>query len=161
MSIKISKVSLNLPFGLGGCDLEPSDTEQRAAWTLYVEMMTRVVVQPLDPEHGVLREVLDSLYSLFKLTRDVLRDAGPGVANGKNSLGPLAISVLNQGLRPFMAKWHPRLKDYEASRKDDVTQVEYEKRWEHYQTMRQELATMQEEMKIYADVLAMIAGAKE
>lgn len=159
--VKVKKLSLRLPFNLGECELEPSDVEQRAAWTLYVELMTRVAVQPLDPEHGVLREVLDSLYTIFKLTRDVLKDAGPEVAKGANSLGPIAIAVLNQGLRPFMAKWHPRLKDYEDKRASGVSQVEHEHRWEAYQEMRQELAHTQEEMKIYADVLAIIAGAKE
>jgi hypothetical protein len=159
--IKVKKLTLGLPFKLGSCELEPNDVEQRTAWTLYVELMTRVAVQPLDPEHGILREVLDSLYTIFKLTRDILKDAGPGVAKGPASLGPIAIAVLNQGLRPFTAKWHPRLKDYEAKRAGDVSQVAHEHAWELAQEMRQDLAQTQEELKIYADVLALIAGAKE
>ena len=94
MGIEVKKLSLNLPFGLGGIDLEPDETQQKAAWTLYVELITRAAVQPLDEEEGLLREVLNSLYTIFKLTRDVLRDAGPGVANGPTSRGSVASRLL-------------------------------------------------------------------
>jgi len=160
MDIKAKRLSLNLPFGLGGIDLEPDEVQEKAAWTLYVELMTRTAVQPLDEEEGLLREVLKSLYSLFELTRNVLRDAGPGVAKGPNSLGPVAIDVLNKGLRPFMAKWHPRLSAYEAKSPEGVSPVEHEHKWGYYQEMRQELEDMQAQMRIYADALAKIAGAK-
>ena len=160
MDIKAKRLSLNLPFGLGGIDLEPDEVQEKAAWTLYVELMTRIAVQPLDEEEGLLREVLNSLYKLFDLTRTILRDAGPGVAKGPNSLGPVAIGVLNKGLRPFIAKWHPRLSAYEAKRPESVSQVEHEHNWESYKQIRQELEDMQGQMRIYADALAKIAGAK-
>lgn len=46
------KVSLNLPFGLGGIDQswEPDDDERRAAWEFYVELCTRIATVP--PEAG-------------------------------------------------------------------------------------------------------------
>jgi hypothetical protein len=160
MAIGVTKLSLNLPFGLGGVTIEPDEVQERAAWTLYVELMTRAAVQPLESNTGVLREVLDSLYSLFDLTRSVLREVGPGVAKGPDSLGPIAIEVLNKGLRPFMAKWHPLLAEYEINRPDGVSQGEHERRWEHYEEMRQELESLQKEMRVYADALATIAGAK-
>ncbi len=46
---------------------EPNDTERRAAWELYVELVTRVATVPL--EYGLLREALTSLYSLFSSAR--------------------------------------------------------------------------------------------
>lgn len=161
MGIKATKLSLNLPFGLGGIVIEPNEAEQRAAWTLYVELMTRVAVQPLDPDTGLLREALKSLYSLFDLTRKILLDAGPEVAHGPESLGPIAIEVLNEGLRPFTAKWHPRLLDHETWRPSEMSQLEHERQWQHYDEMRQELEDVQKKMRKYADALAKIAGAKE
>lgn len=160
MGVRATKLSLNLPFGLGGIVIEPNEAEQRAAWTLYVELMTRVAVQSLDPETGLLREALKSLYSLFDLTRRILLEAGPEVAHGPESLGPVAIEVLNKGLRPFTAKWHPRLLDYETQRPTDKSQVEHERQWQYYDEMRQELAEVQEKMRGYAEALAKIAGAK-
>lgn len=157
---KSKSISLALPFGLGGIEMEVDQTQAKAAWTLYVELMTRIAVQPLDDENGVLREVLNSLYKLFELTRTILTEIGPGVAKGQNSLGPVAIAILNKGLRPFMSKWHPRLAAYEAKRPDGVSQIEHEHNWEHYHAMRDELADVQDNMRLYADALAQIAGAK-
>jgi hypothetical protein len=79
------KVSLNLPFGLGGVEQtwEPNDDERRAAWELHVELVTRIATVPLEPGAGLQREALTSLYSLFPTTRDILRRYGPGVAQAK------------------------------------------------------------------------------
>jgi hypothetical protein len=114
--IKATKLSLNLPFDLGGIELEPDETQQRAAWKLYIELTTRIAVQPLSLDEGLMREALTSLYSLFGTTRDVLKEAGPEVGAAPDTVGGIAIAVLNRGLRPFLAKWHPRLQDWEAQR---------------------------------------------
>jgi hypothetical protein len=103
------RVSLGLPFGLGSISgtWGPDDAERRAAWEMYVELVTRISVEPLGPEEGLLREVLGSLYSLFGSTRDILRRYGPEVAIPKRghelSFGSIAVTVLNRALRPC---WH-------------------------------------------------------
>lgn len=160
MPIKAKSLSVGLPFGLGSLELEANEAEQRAAWSLYVELTTRVAIQPFDPEMGSLRSVLTSLYSLFSLTREILREAGPGVAHGPNSFGPIAIKVLTEGLAPF-TKWHQPLLDYQQTRPPDVSVLTHERAWEHFSTMQNELAELQQQMRIYTDVLAKIAGVKE
>lgn len=160
MAIKATKLSLSLPFELGKLEFEPNEVEQRAAWALYVELTTRIATTPFDPERGLLRVVLNSLYSLFDLTREILREAGPDVAEGPNSFGAVAIDILNKGLRPFTTKWHSALLAHEQERLPDVSVLAHEHAWKHTQEMRQELAELQEEMKIYADVLAQIAGVE-
>jgi len=160
MVIKATKLSVGLPFNLGSLEFAADEVQQRAAWSLYVELKTRTAIQSLYPEEGLLREVLTSLYSLFGLTREILREAGPEVAKGPNSLGPVAIEVLNKGLRPFTAKWHPRLLAYEQKRPPDVSALEHEHAWEHALEMRRELAELQEQMRVYADALAKIAAVK-
>jgi len=157
--IKAKKLSVGLPFGLGNIEFEANEVEQRAAWSLYVELTTRVAVQPLDPESGLLREVLASFYSVFAITRKILSDAGPAVAHGPESFGPIAIEVLNKGLRPFTSKWHPLLQSHENKRAADVSAYEHEQKWEYYQNMRRELIELQKQMAIYANVLAKISGA--
>ena len=69
------KVSLNLPFGLGGVEQTwvPDDDERLAAWELYVELSTRITTVPLHAGTGLVREALSSLYSLFGTTREILR----------------------------------------------------------------------------------------
>jgi hypothetical protein len=160
MAIKPIQLSVNLPFGLGGMTFIADEAQQKAAWALYVELVTRVAVQPLDENHGLLREALASLYSLFAITRTILRECGSEIANGPESLGPIAIEVLNKGLRPFLAEWHPRLESWEARRKEGTSKFDHEREWADFKEMRKALAATQAEMRIYADMLAKISGAK-
>ena len=150
MGLKLRTVSINLPFGLGGVEVGVSEAEARAAWSLYVEFATRVAVRPLEPGHGFPREALSSLYSLFATTRDVLRQAGPEIAEGPDALGPLAIRVLNDGLRPFTGRWHTELRKFEETgeRGDWPLRAEFDR----------ELERVQAELGKYVDVLAQLAG---
>jgi hypothetical protein len=160
MPAKIKTLHLSLPFGIGGVTIEPNDVEQRAAWSLYVELVSRIAIQPLKDDEGLLREALTSLYRLFEVTRAVLKEAGPDVGNGPESLGAIALAVLNDGLRPFLAKWHPRLKNHEDQRPPTVSQPDHERAWPDYATLRAELELLQANLREYADALGKIAGVK-
>lgn len=151
---------MQLPFGLASVELELDDAQQRAAWELYVELATRVAVQPLDSEGGLLREALASLHALFGVTRDVLRRAGPTVGASESSIGGVAIAVLNRGLRPFLTKWHPELADWEARRGPDISQSAHEQRWERVAELREELNQLRGELEVYAKALASSAGVR-
>ena len=156
--VKATKLTVGLPFNLGSIELENDEAQQRAAWSLYVELSTRIAVQPLDENEGILREALTSLYNVFNITRQILREAGPDIAKNSNSLGAIAIDVLNKGLRPFLVKWHPLLKDYEEKKSPAVTTVDHERAWEHTVDLRQELEQVRQQMVIYVAALAKIAG---
>jgi hypothetical protein len=154
MALRLRSLSINLPFGLGGVHVEVTQAQARAAWNLYVEMATRVAVAPLGPAAGSAREALNSLYTLFGTTREVLRAAGPEIADGPEALGPLAIRVLNEGLRPFMARWHARLLTFEVTQgvgRDDST-------WPERAEFDADLQRVQSELAKYVTVLADIAG---
>jgi hypothetical protein len=133
-------LSVGLPFDLGQIEFEPDESQQKAAWELYVEVTTRIAIQPLGSDEGLMREALSSLYSIFGATREILRQAGPSVAQGPNSFGPMAIEVLNKGLRPFLAKWHPLLLSYEQKCAPDVSARDHERSWGQASEFRQELA---------------------
>ncbi len=112
----LKQVTVSLPFGIGSASWESDPTERKAAWEMYMELVTRIAVQPLDSEEGLMREALNSLYSLFGSTREILRTSGPQVGASRKSVGGIAIAVLNNGLRPFLAKWHPILQEWEAEK---------------------------------------------
>ncbi len=44
---------------------------------MYVELVTRITVVELKPDEGLLREALNSLYSLFDTTRQILENTDP------------------------------------------------------------------------------------
>lgn len=153
--VKATKLVVGLPFNLGSLEIEPDEVEQNAAWKLYVEMVTRISTQPVDSGGGVRRESLMSLYFIFEITRQILREAGPSVARGPNSFGTIAIEVLNKGIRPFLSEWHPKLLSYE---KKNVN--EHQNDWDQADLFDLEIANLQEQLKIYISVLANIAGVK-
>jgi hypothetical protein len=157
------RVNLKLPY-IGGVEgtWEPDESEQRAAWEMYVELVTRISVAELHPGEGLLRDALSSLYSLFNTTRMILRQYGPGVAQPKGrdnlSFGYLAVIILNVVLRPVLAKWHPLLLDYENGRETSVSHLEHERRWDKYEELREELGNVRGVLTEYANLLAQVAG---
>jgi len=154
---KPKRYKVTIPF-VGEVEFEPNDRERHAAWSLYVELQTRIAVQPFRHESGLLREALSSLYSLFAFTREVLREAGPDVARTPESFGPLAIKVLTVGIAPFTTRWHQRLQQHELHRPEGVTPFEHERQWSEFETMVAELEVLQRGVKQYADALLKIAG---
>jgi hypothetical protein len=146
VGLKLKSIALNLPFGLGGVNVEVSEAEVRAAWELYVELATRITAQSLEAGSGSAKEALDSIYTLFATTRSVLRAAGPDVGDSPNALGPLAIRILNEGIRPFLVKWHT-----ETLRSGDVPA-------ERRAAFDAELADMRTGLAEYVTMLGDIAG---
>ena len=157
----LKKVTVSLPFGIGSASWEADPTERDAAWELYVELVTRVAVQSLDPQGGLVREAMNSLYSLFGSTREILRKAGPKVGASHDSVGGIAITVLNNGLRPFLSKWHPVLLEWEEKKADGVSPQAHEKAWNQEVIVRDELDSLRQGLERYANALARIAGVVE
>lgn len=163
---KVEQMSINLPFGIGGVTIKLSEAQKRAAWSLYVEYSTRITTQPLDSTQGSIREALNSMYKMFDVTRDVLKSAGPGVAKDKDSLGPLAIKIINQGVRPFIVKWHTILGTFEdqerAEQRDTlaagVDAIIDESKWNQSEAFYDELKVLQGELSEYINGLGQIAG---
>jgi hypothetical protein len=139
------------------------ENQRKAAWELYVQLATRVPVADLHDDEGLLREALNSLYSLFATTREILTKYGPDVAisndDGVYSFGYLAVALLNGALRPFLATWHPALLAHEADKKGDESATACEARWADNLKMRQELRDLRDALMAYAILLGEATGA--
>lgn len=144
---------------------EPADAERSAAWELYLELVTRVSVEELDPEEGFLREALSSLYTFFNTTREILRRYGPEVAPplapGHVSFGVLAVTVLNRVLRPLLAQWHPRLTAYESQRPEGHDPVTWERQWEHADVLRARITEVRQSLVSLARTLQEVADVSD
>ena len=126
-------------------DWQPQDEDKAAAWEMYIELLTRISTQPLDPEHGDEKTALESVYSLFPITRQVLKN------NTKHCVefAKLAIVILNQIVRPFTAKWH-RL-SLQGAFGDPKEREQF----------RKELDSLQVTLRKYAKMLADMAGVED
>ncbi len=139
----LEKIQMNMKLVDAEISFKPSD--QDAAWELYIEMLTRIVTQPLPSEAGDEQTALDSVYSLFSTTREILRRRGRRTLQ----FSKVAIPVLNQVVRPFTAKWH---KESLA----DAFQEECKRK-----EFREELETLQEDLRNYNRMLAKIAEVED
>ena len=139
----LDKVQINA--GFLQADLAFETPDQDAAWELYVEMLTRVVTQPLSPKSGDEKAALDSVYTLFPTTREILRRHG----RKAERFSKVAIPILNQVVRPFTAKWHARLKDGASCSKGDRAEF------------RSELDALAEDLRNYSRMLAEIACVED
>ncbi len=161
--LKSYKATISIPgFGKLEGQWEPDKSEQKAAWEMYVELMTRISVVELKSGDGLLREALDSLYSLFETTREILKKYGPKIARSKSSndlcFGKVAVIILNEGIRPVLTKWHPLLLDYESTREEQQSRVEHENSWKMNDELRKELNKVRYMLFCYAKLLSEVAG---
>lgn len=136
---------LKLNLGFLESEWEPQVKDSEAAWEMYVELLTRIATQPLTDNSGMESSALDSVYSLFDITRSILKKYG------KDSIGfaKIAVIVLNQIVRPFTARWHKLSEEGAFQDKEQCARF------------RDELKELQTDLKHYMGMLAEIAGVED
>ncbi|MDM0076915.1 hypothetical protein QTH90_21075 [Variovorax sp. J2P1-59] len=143
---KWSLTKLKISAGFLDAEFQANDQDRDAAWSMYVELLTRITTQALPAEHGDEAAALASVHSLFAITREILKEPGRRHAD---KFAKIAIVVLNQKVRPFTAYWHkPSL----AGAFDDSKQRE---------RFRAELAELQVVLTHYAGLLSDLADVED
>lgn len=143
----LDRVNLtNLKFNVGVLEAEfsPLSVDRRAAWEMYVELLTRVTTQDLMPDEGDEVKALESICSIFSTTRSILK------TNVRcTEFAKIAILVLNQVVRPFTAKWHRKSV---AGVFRDANQCE---------AFRKDLIGIQKQLRKYTQALADLADVED
>lgn len=139
----LKSIKLNVKFA--SMEFAPNDVDREAAWELYVELLTRITTQSLPLSDGDEKTALDSVYSIFPTTREILK------RKGRQCVGftKIAIPVLNQIVRPFTAKWHKLSLDNAF---DDAKKCK---------DFREELEKLQILLKYYTSLLSEIAEVED
>ena len=137
--------SLKINVGILETEWQPQEKDREAAWELYIEMLTRIVTQPLPETNGDEESALKSVHALFGITREILRRKGRECVQ----FTKLAVVVLNQIVRPFTAKWH-RI-SLSGAFQDPSVRKEF----------RDDLAKLQVELRKYTKALAEIAEVED
>lgn len=123
---------------------KPKDADKDAAWELYVELLTRVTTQALQSDEGTEEAALASIHSIFKTTREVLKNHGRDCIQ----FSKVAIVILNQVVRPFTSKWHRKFGEGSL---DDAEKAAF----------RSDLVDLQEKLVAYTHMLSEIAGVED
>lgn len=138
-SLHLIKINLSLP--LIDAELEFTNADKEAAWALYVELITRSAIQTLSEDEGSEIAALESIYSIFPTTREILKEYG----RKGQSFSKIAIIVLNGVLRPFTSKWHRKVQNGELENSDAALQF------------RNELSDLQRDLLEFVKILAEIS----
>ncbi len=136
---------LELPDSLAQKDWNPTDGDRATAWDLYTELRTRITVQPLHYLHGDEETALTSVADLFKMSREMIRKAGPRARH----FAILTAFALNRVIRPFTAKWHKQKCDGKLVNED----------FRH--NLRDELIQLQNGLRVFTTVLGALAEGPE
>ena len=117
--LQVRDITISIP-SVGEVSLGVDKSQKTVAWNLFIETATRISTQPLGEQKGYIREALKSLHELFCRTRELLFAMEPSrrPADGQWTVEMLAIAMLNDELRPFLSRWHPKLSDFERQNPD-------------------------------------------
>lgn len=126
-------------------DLQFRDKDKDAAWGLYIELLTRIATQPLPKEHGDEATALESVYKLFGITREIIKQHGRDCIE----FTKIAIVVLNQKIRPFTARWHKLMLEG-GFEKEEIREK-----------FRSELEELQTILRTYTKMLSDMAGVED
>lgn len=137
--------SLKINASIVQAEWSPKAGDREAAWKLYIELLTRITTQALPTESGDEKTALDSIYSLFKTTRKILKEQGQNCIE----FTKIAVVVLNQVVRPFTAKWHPKSIAGDFEKESECN------------AFREELKLLQVELRKYSRALADLADVED
>jgi hypothetical protein len=126
-------------------ELKFEEADKKAAWELYIELITRTTTQHLPEEQGIEITALESIHKIFDLTRVIIKE------NGRKcfEFTKIAIIVLNQVIRPFTAKWHKLSSEGAFNDKKQCKKF------------RKELAELQVDLRKYTQMLSDMAGVED
>ncbi|WP_431918798.1 hypothetical protein [Micromonospora wenchangensis] len=152
-SVRLTEITVTIP-QFSQATFAVTNDNRAVAWRLFVETATRVSQQPLDNDTGLVREAMNSLYSLFATVRQTIVDASPSTRTGdRPTVEHLAISMLNKEIRPFLSTWHPRLKAWEQEHPERP-----ESDWPGDVACRADLEAMRQRLGRYVTGFAELSG---
>lgn len=155
-AVHLTELTVSVPH-LTDLTFAVTPTNERVAWRLFVESVTRISSQRLEKDWGSVREALDSLYTLFISIRTILLEAAPTRRmTSIHTVEHLAISMLNLQMRPFMSKWHPRLARWEMEHPNAP-----DSEWPDNDACRAELEQMRLGLLRYVHGLGELAGVSD
>ena len=98
--------------------MKPNTQDMQVAYKLWIELSTRKIGLPIDPDNDVVTEIYDSWYEFFQITRDLIKEVPVAKVRRNRSTRDLvrvAMDVLNVGMRPHLTKWQARFRQWHAA----------------------------------------------
>ncbi|MCK4733503.1 MAG: hypothetical protein KAT65_13710 [Methanophagales archaeon] len=145
--------------------IKPNYQDMQIAYKLWVELSTRKIGLEIDLENDVIKEIYNSWYEFFKLTRELIKDIPVSKIRKDEStkeLVRIAIEVLNEGLRPHLTKWQARFRKWynteiEREENKNLSPQEIQKKYPEYENLTKEMIEVNHQLIEYRKILRQLA----
>ncbi len=145
--------------------IKPNYQDMQIAYNLWVELSTRKIGLEIDLDNDVIKEIYDSWYDFFKLTRELIKDIPVSKIRKDEStkeLVRIAIEVLNEGLRPHLTKWQARFRrwyntEIEREENKNLSPQEIQKKYPEYENLTKEMIEVNHQLIEYRKILRQLA----
>lgn len=147
-------------FGFGEQKLrfKPNDLDRTVAYKIWVELSTRKIGLPIDPDHDVIDEIYNSWYNFFAVTRELIKDVPVRkVRQGSTQkIINLSIDVLNTGLRPHLTRWQARFRRWygwqlEQDKEATLHPQDIQKKFPEYDELVSDMMEINKRLMAYRD----------
>jgi hypothetical protein len=145
--------------------IKPNYQDMQIAYKLWVELSTRKIGLEINLENDVIKEIYDSWYEFFRLTRELIKDIPISKIRKDEStkeLVRIAIEVLNEGLRPHLTKWQARFRrwyntEIEREENKNLSPQEIQKKYPEYENLTKEMIEVNHQLIEYRKILRQLA----
>lgn len=159
-------VEANLKIGeIGEVKIAPNYETRQIAYQVWVELSTRKIGLPFDPDNDVIIELYDSWRNAFSEIRSLLktiRIQHVDRSRETRTLVEVIVKVLNRGLRPHLTRWQARFRNWyqqaEASPENkNIPPQLIQRHFPEYEELTRDLQEVQSGMVEYTAFLWKVA----
>jgi hypothetical protein len=154
---------------IGEVKIAPNYEARQIAYQAWVELSTRKIGLPFDPDHDVIIEVYDSWHKAF----GEIRNLAKGIpahriehSEDVRKLVELMFKVLNEGLRPHLTRWQAEFRRWYERAKANPENAEQspqaiQRGFGQYVALTEELREIQSAMVQYRNFLLEVVDGRK
>lgn len=149
-------------FGLDGFHFQICNDKmvRQTAYKIWVEINTRVIGVKVDLDKDIIRSIHESYYLFFTTTRQLIEDIPANNFKRTKELVFLVVSFLNDVMRPYLTKWGIKFNEWYDREKESQSVVapqDFQKRFNEYNELSQDLLALNNNVIYYSNALKRIA----
>lgn len=153
-NVHYSTSEMNLNFMGQSLNLVVNKQDKISAWKIYNQINTRIAVVEFNKDYDSVFLVNKSLYELFGKIRDEIENIPIEKIKRDRGLANFYHNILNEGIRPYLSKWHIPISHYIESNKDSKKSIlELEKEFKDREQVLKDLGDLNKRMKEFSDKL--------
>jgi hypothetical protein len=154
---------------IGEVKIAPNYEARQIAYQVWVELSTRKIGLPFEPDNDSIIEVYDSWRNAFNEIRSLLKTIPIhrlDRSKETRKLVELMIEVLNRGLRPHLTRWQARFRTWyqqaaASSESKGIPPQLVQTHFPEYEDLKRDLQRVQSEMVEYIQFLSNVARGED